>query len=113
REAASAGAEVLTNPHPGEGPITSLRLALRALPSEVAGVVYLHVDRPLVRADTVRALLAEARATGAALTLPVHGGERGHPSVLSRSLFAELLDPSLQGGARTVVHRHLAAARLV
>ena len=29
------------------------------------------------------------------------------------TLFAELLDPQLEGGARTVAHRHLTGARLV
>lgn len=113
REAAAAGARVIVNPDPGEGPITSLRLAIEELDDEVAGVVYLPVDHPLVRADTVRALLEAARAGGALLTLPVHGGERGHPAVFGAGLFAELSDPALEGGARTVTHRHLDRAVLV
>lgn len=113
RAASDAGARVLTNPEPGEGPITSLRLALADLEGGAAGLVYLPVDHPLVRPDTVRALLAGARDSGAAVTLPVHGDERGHPAVFAASLFPELLDPLLEGGARAVTHRHLAAAHLV
>jgi nicotine blue oxidoreductase len=113
REAAATGARVLTNPDPGEGPITSLRVALAELDDSAVGLVYLPVDHPMVRADTVAALLAAARSSGAALTLPVYGSERGHPAVFGRSLFAELSDPSLEGGARTVTHRHLDDARLV
>lgn len=113
RVAARAGARVLTNPDPGEGPITSLRLALAELDESVAGLVFLPVDHPLVLADTVAALLAAAGAAGAALTLPVHGSQRGHPAVFGRSLFGELTDPALEGGARTVTYRHLDAALLV
>ncbi len=40
----------------------------------------------------------------------MHGSERGHPAVFGRALFAELADPTLEGGARTVVHRHLPEA---
>lgn len=111
-EAAEAGARVLHNPDPGEGPITSLRLALDALAPEAVGLVFLPVDHPLVRPDTVARLL-EAAAEGAALTLPVHRSERGHPAVFGKRLFAELADPELEGGARTVTHRHLEQALLV
>lgn len=113
REAVAAGARVLVNPDPGEGPITSLRLALAELDDSTAGLAYLPVDHPMVRPDTVTALLAAARSSGAALTLPVYGSERGHPAVFGRALFAELSDPALEGGARTVTHRHLDDACLV
>ncbi len=112
-EAAEAGAVVLLNPDPGEGPITSLRIALAALDGSVAGVAYLPVDHPLVRPDTVRALLHSARSGGAPLTVPMHGSKRGHPPVFDKALFLELLDPALEGGAKTVVHRHLDGAELV
>lgn len=113
REAAGAGARVIENPDPGEGPITSLRLALTALDDSAAGLVYLPVDHPLVRPETVRALLEAARVSGSSLALPVHEGERGHPAVFGASLFAELSDPALEGGARTVTYRHLDDALLV
>lgn len=112
-EAAAAGARVLTNPAPGEGPITSLRLALAALGDAVRGLAYLPVDHPMVRADTVATLLEAARTEGAALTVPTHDGKRGHPAIFGAALFEELADPALEGGARTVVHRHLARAVLV
>jgi CTP:molybdopterin cytidylyltransferase MocA len=112
-EAAATGARVVINPDPGEGPITSLRLALAALGSSVPGLAYLPVDHPMVRGETVSTLLDAARASGAALTLPTHRGKRGHPALFAAALFAELADPSLQGGARTVVHRHLPQALLV
>lgn len=109
----AAGAVVLENPAPGEGPITSLRLALAALPADFAGVAYLPLDHALVEARHVRALLAAVRESGARLALPVHGTKRGHPAYFGRELFGELSDPSLAGGARTVVHRHLDGARLL
>lgn len=112
-EASAAGAHVLFNPDPGDGPITSLRLALSSLPASIGGVAYLPVDHPLVSTDTVRRLLDRARAAEAALTLPLYGTKRGHPAVFGRALFAELMDPDLESGAKTVVHRHLSEATLV
>ena len=85
----STHAHVLVNHNPGEGPITSLRLALRELTSQVDGIIYLPVDHPLVHIDTIRQLLAVARESSAPL------------------------DPTLDGGARTVVHRYLSEANLI
>jgi molybdenum cofactor cytidylyltransferase len=112
-EAERSGAHVLRNPNPGEGPITSLRLTLPALAPDVDGVAWLPLDHPLVTPHVVGTILAAAANPGTALTIPVHRGKRGHPAVFGRALFPELLDPDLEGGARTVVHRHLATARLV
>ena len=111
--ARATGASVLENPDPGEGPITSLRLALGRLPDGVEAVVYLPLDHALVEPEHVAELLAAAARSGAPLALPVHGGKRGHPAFFRRMLFEELTDPLLEGGARTVVHRHLGRAHLL
>lgn len=113
RRAEAAGAVVLQNPAPGEGPITSLRLALAALGTAVDGVALLPVDHPAVRPETVADLLAAFIAAGTPLLLPTLNGRRGHPTFFHRRLFAELLDPGLEGGARAVVHRHLEEATLM
>ncbi len=111
--ARNAGARVIENPSPGDGPITSLRIALEAIDDTVDGIAYLPLDHPLVKADTVAALLQAARSSGSQLVLPIHGLKRGHPAIFRRSLFEELLDPGLEGGARIVVHRHLDSAFLL
>lgn len=113
RRARATGAVVVENPEPGEGPITSLRLALGVVGGDAAAIAVLPVDHPLVRPETVEALLEAFRTHGAPLVLPVADGARGHPAILGRALFSALLDPALEGGARTVVHAHLDQARLV
>lgn len=112
-EARGAGGQPLRNPDPGEGPITSLRIALREIGASRSGIAYLPLDHPLVPATVVSELLRVAESDGAPLTLPVVGRKRGHPAIFGRALFPELLDPALEGGARMVVHRHLHEARLV
>jgi CTP:molybdopterin cytidylyltransferase MocA len=112
-EAERTGATVVKNPDPGEGPITSLRLAIGAVPPDADGIAYLPLDYPLVEAGTVSRLIDEAIESDAPLTLPVHGTKRGHPALFRRRLFDELVDPALEGGARVVVHRYLDQARIV
>lgn len=113
RVAAEAGARVLVNHDPGEGPITSVRVALSALPATLDAIALLPVDHPNVRAPTVSALIGALGDSGAPLALPVFQGRRGHPALFARALFPALLDPALPGGARTVVHAHLGEAALV
>jgi len=113
RRARAAGALTLVNPDPGEGPITSLRLALPTLDASVEGIALLPVDHPRVMPETVARLVEAFLQGGTPLVLPTSGGRRGHPAIFSRSLFPSLLDPRLEGGARTVVHRHLSDARTI
>jgi len=111
--ARSAGALVVENPDPGEGPITSVRRALQLIPGDVDAFALLPVDHPTVLSGTVAALVQAFRSNDAPLVIPVFGGRRGHPVLLGRALFPALTDPALQGGARTVVHANLGAAVLV
>lgn len=113
RRARAAGALVVVNPDPGDGPITSVRLAVRALEGAAAGVAILPVDHPLVRPETVATLVETLLSGTAPLVLPVHDGRRGHPAVFGHTLFSHLLDPGLEAGARSVVHAHLEEAAQV
>jgi molybdenum cofactor cytidylyltransferase len=111
--ARTAGCIPLENPDPTEGPISSLRVALRALPPDIEGFVICPVDHPLVEAGTVSALLDAFRAHGAPVTVPVYEGQRGHPALFHRRMEGELLEPGLPEGARTVMQRHADAIREV
>ncbi|MEX0979610.1 MAG: nucleotidyltransferase family protein [Gemmatimonadota bacterium] len=126
--ARKVGAEVVENPDPSEGPIGSLRRALEALSAGDTDACVLHpVDHPLVRGETVAALVrafreasastaptpkAEASASMAPadpppIVVPTLDGKRGHPVLFSARVFPELMEDGLEEGARTVVHRHL------
>lgn len=69
-----------------DGMRASLRAGLRALPP--GPVILTHVDRPLVRVETVRALVG---AVGPAIAH--YAGEPGHPLRLSEGLRGRLMDP--------------------
>ena len=106
-EAVDAGAQVVMNPSPEEGPIGSLHASLRVLDDSVEGVSFCPVDHPLIHEDTVRKLIDMFRQSQAPLVVPTYHGKRGHPVLFGRVLFEELLSDALPEGARTVVHRHL------
>lgn len=100
------GTRVVLNRQPEDGPISSIRAALSLLDSHAQAILVLPVDHPGVKSDTVRELVNAAAAhPDAAVVVPRHGSRRGHPALFRREVFAELCDPALEGGARTVVRR--------
>ncbi|MBT8398771.1 MAG: nucleotidyltransferase family protein [Gemmatimonadetes bacterium] len=106
-EARFGGAQVVLNPDPSQGPISSLQAGIRALP-EGAGAVFLApVDHPLFSSATVRALAHGFGQERPPLAVPALGGRRGHPVLLGSCLFPELLEKNLPQGARTVLRRYL------
>lgn len=86
------------------GPIGSIRAGIRVLfNQEVEAAVIWHVDRPLVKAGTIEALVSVFRDRKAKIVLPEFDGRRGHPVLFARQVFPELLQASDSGGARDVV----------
>lgn len=111
--ARTAGCTPVLNPDAAEGPISSIRAGIAALPTGVEAFVVCPVDHPRVEPGTVAGLLAGFIRGRPPLAIPTLDGERGHPTLFSAELIPELLEPGLEEGARTVVLRHLERALLV
>jgi molybdenum cofactor cytidylyltransferase len=85
------GVRLLENPDPrGEGPISSIRVALDALPRECLGVLCCPVDHPAIAAATCQAILALAAHNPGRIILPVYEGRRGHPAFFPAGVFEDL-----------------------
>jgi CTP:molybdopterin cytidylyltransferase MocA len=104
---------VVINPDEHSEQVDSLRLGLSRIPADSAAVLVLPVDVPGVRADTVRRVLRRFLDDGPAIVLPRHDGQTGHPVLLSRSLFAELVANDLADGVRSMLTAHAADTALV
>lgn len=90
------------NPDPDQGPGSSLRCGLAALPSELDGIVVALGDQPLLESGDIKALLAAwaTRPSGAALLVPRHAGQPGHPIVFGPLLRAAVMQASGGQGVR-------------
>jgi molybdenum cofactor cytidylyltransferase len=108
-EARAGGGEVVLNPNPSSGPVSSLQAGIRALPETAEAVLFAPADHPLFSPGTVDELCRAFLETRAPLVVPAYEGWRGHPVLFSRELFPELLEEDLPEGARTVVRRYLDA----
>lgn len=71
------------------------------------------VDHPAVSAEVVRQLLKARQESEASVVIPVHGGRRGHPVLVGRALFPDLLDLNPGMGANSVIHRYRNSTREV
>jgi CTP:molybdopterin cytidylyltransferase MocA len=80
---------VIDNLRWASGRTSSVQAGLAALAPGTEWTLLALVDMPLVRAETVAALLAAPRGD-ADVVVPVHGGRRGHPILLRRTLFAAI-----------------------
>ena len=76
--------------HHARGLSASLKAGIESLPPDCAGAFVFLGDMPRVPVGVLEPL-AEAVAGGALAAAPVFDGQRGHPVLFSRALFADLL----------------------
>lgn len=100
--------------HPGwaEGQLSSLLAGLDAVSDpQLEAILVTLVDVPLVRAESVAAIVHAWRQTRAPIVRPVDGDRHGHPVVFDRAVFDDLRRANPKVGAKAVFAIH-ASARL-
>ena len=101
------GVRCVRNPDPSRGQLSSLLVGLDAVERpDVEACLVALVDVPMLRAETVHAVLAAWRRTRAPIVRPAIGSRHGHPVIFDRALFAELRRAPVDVGAKAVVHAH-------
>ena len=98
---------VIENPDWQRGQLSSIQAAIRSLPpGETDGLILCPVDHPLISTELVGKLIEVFDSSGCAIALPAYRGKRGHPTIFRATLYNELLNASLDVGAREVVWAH-------
>lgn len=101
-----SGVEVVVNQNYGSGQTSSLQAGLHALDrKDVQAVLLCLVDHPAISEDVVRKLIAAFYQSRAPVVIPTCQGRRGHPVLITRPLFAELLALDPREGANTVIRK--------
>lgn len=108
-------AQFLINPDPDRGQLSSLQIALAAVPPDAEGFLFVPVDCPGVSEETVARLAASfaQRSSETLFMIPRYGDKRGHPVFAARQIADEMLALGPDGQARDVVHRHIARTEYV
>jgi molybdenum cofactor cytidylyltransferase len=92
------------NPAPENGQLSSLQCGLRAVPEVCSGILFMPVDCPAVKPDTIGKLVE--RSEDAAFVVPTYQGKHGHPVLFRPKIAAEFLALPRDSSAREVVHRY-------
>jgi molybdenum cofactor cytidylyltransferase len=97
---------VVVNPDPDRGQLSSLQIALAALPEECTGFLFTLVDSPAVSETTVARIVETFERSDAPLVIPKVNGKRGHPVCAARSLAQEFLALDPTDETRRVINAH-------
>jgi probable selenium-dependent hydroxylase accessory protein YqeC len=105
--AAAATAAVIYNPDYAAGEmLSSLQAGLRALPVNVSAALVALGDQPMIRASNVRRLLRAYAEGKGGIVAPSHAMKRGHPILIDRRYWSELLALPPGSAPRDVINRH-------
>ena len=105
RDPRASRVRVIVNPDPSRGQLSSMLCGLDSLGERVDAVLQAQVDVPLIRAETVRAVVDAWYATRPPLVRPAYRGKTGHPVVFGAGLLETLRTSDLHGGAKPIVRR--------
>jgi molybdenum cofactor cytidylyltransferase len=100
------GARTLANPEHAEGQSTSLRAGLGALGPGAGAALVLLGDQPTVSSAAIRAVAGAWRPDGPPIIQARYDGRPGHPVLLARSVWPELMAIAGDRGARELIARH-------
>ena len=100
---------LVRNPDPSRGQLSSLWAGMdAAIGPAVEALLVTLVDVPMIDAPTISAVLDAWRQTHAPIVRPAIGDRHGHPVLFDRTMFDELRQAPLDGGAKTVLRRFAA-----
>lgn len=85
--------QIVHNPRPEDGLVSSQRLGLQAIPSDNEGVLMMLADQPLLNATDITTLAASfaARPAGKHMVFPMVDGIPGNPVMLSQTALKAIL----------------------
>ena len=103
--AAEMGFLPVRNLHPDWGISHTIRLGLEAL-GDCGAALFQVSDQPLLRRETVKALVSLYRRHPGKLAALAHNGVRGNPCLFPAKYFPELLALQEDRGGSSVIRRH-------
>ncbi len=87
------------------GKASSVRVAIENLPNDAPGALFLPGDMPLMTSSLINRVLDQFHKAGR-LAFPVLKGEKGHPVIFPRHLWAELSRLEGEMSAMGIVRAH-------
>ncbi len=109
-----AAVRVVVNDNYQRGQTTSLQLGLAAAAADSPEAVILClVDHPAISSEVITKLRNCFESTHPPVLIPTYEGQRGHPIVISQTLFPELLALPPEEAANSVIRKYRNATQFV
>ena len=100
-------ARTIFNPDYAEGEmLSSVQAGLAGLKPEVEAILIGLGDQPQVRESSVRSVVHAYRESGASLVVPSYKMRRGHPWLVTRPHWDEILHMPVSTSLRNFLNRH-------
>jgi molybdenum cofactor cytidylyltransferase len=109
RRAIGDSATIVINHNYNLGQFSSMQVGLKALPSNIDGLIFTLVDHPDPLPSTILSLISQE----APISIPVYYGRKGHPVYFRRDVLTEFMGLSADSQASIVSRRHAMETRLV
>jgi molybdenum cofactor cytidylyltransferase len=108
-----AEARLVVNERAADGMSSSLIAGLTAVDAHAQAILVALGDQPTIAPEVIARLIAEWQRTGMPIVAPSYRGERRHPVLFAKEIFAELRTVSGDQGARELIERRPDRVRLV
>ncbi|MCS6831290.1 MAG: nucleotidyltransferase family protein [Armatimonadota bacterium] len=105
--------EVIVNPRPERGMISSVQWALAQMNQSVDGVLFALGDQPLIPTSVHDTVIDAFRYHPNSIIVPTYEGKRGHPVLFSSCFREEILGLPTDRGLNTLLHLHPSAVHEV
>ena len=102
----SIGVKWVYNENYHEGMYSSVVAGVSSLSADRAGFFLLPADMPLVKQETIEELLRVYNSTEYDIIYPIYKGRRGHPPLISASLFPAIKNWEGCGGLRGLLSEY-------
>ncbi|HKK42796.1 MAG TPA: nucleotidyltransferase family protein [Bacteroidales bacterium] len=91
------------NEHYKDGMLSSVQCGIRNVPANAGAVLVFQGDQPLIKAQTINAIIDAYRTTGRNILIPVNGGRRGHPVLIGMKYREEIYTLNAKIGLRELM----------
>lgn len=107
------GVNWLYNQNYYEGMYSSVVAGVGSLKANTDGVFILPADMPFVKVETIEEMLRVYKSSEYEIIYPIYKGRRGHPPLISASLFPAIKNWDGNGGLRALLSKYQTVATQV
>jgi len=97
---------IVHNSDPQGEMLSSVRCGVHALPPDCEAAMVVLGDQPSITSALVKQVVAAHRSQNCGIVLPICGGKRGHPTIISARYFGEILTRHDGVGLRGLLEAH-------